>query len=606
MEGAPSLQRHGSSSNTSRTGKHEHQQDASTLDSRVRSPSLSDVAARRGLEAPSPLVGLGHHNHARTTPTPGTIITPASQPPSTAASGRASPAQTASNRSVRHLSSTSLAGLPSARSPPLTSHSSSGSTYGVPQLKNLESYSARNVAAALEPTGSAQSRSTDDVWQTVCVRVLPLFNGEGIRGYVEDLNELVTTHVQRTFQRCQATGGRAALNPSTNLAALVTGLLTADLSELLRIGTTTLSEKLAPTTPLNGPSDEEFLSRLNVAWLFFWGNILPHLEGVFWVLRTDERLRAAVEGTQTPGSSSHANPILPPQIGSSFKADAARVDVRKLALIEFRDQLIHPHVDRLLDIFQDMRDHESKPTSGANTPARRSSRAPPQQRQQESGHQPNESFSSATTVTPTGSSSPPEWRDRATAGHSRASSVPRVYSAATMQAVGRRRQMIAMLASVQTQDERQAEIDILLRTIRLSSLHQQHDLVSVANANVNAFQTTTSTSRADLSTLNATTMTMGMTRNHSSSRQGIPGLLERTSSKTVSKAVAGAGGGEGTRRAVIDDDSDDQEDEDQSTFVNQARLAVARDQTPTGAGAGSEGVVDYGQTASTNDTIVAR
>ena len=26
-----------------------------------------------------------------------------------------------------------------------------------------------------------------DEWQTICVRVLPLFNGEGIKGYLEDV-----------------------------------------------------------------------------------------------------------------------------------------------------------------------------------------------------------------------------------------------------------------------------------------------------------------------------------------------------------------------------------------------------------------------------------
>lgn len=42
----------------------------------------------------------------------------------------------------------------------------------VPQLRALESYNARNVAAALDP--SLQTRQTDDVWQQVCIRVLPL------------------------------------------------------------------------------------------------------------------------------------------------------------------------------------------------------------------------------------------------------------------------------------------------------------------------------------------------------------------------------------------------------------------------------------------------
>jgi hypothetical protein len=30
-----------------------------------------------------------------------------------------------------------------------------------------------------------------DAWQTLCVRVLPLFNGEGVQGSIEDLNDLL-------------------------------------------------------------------------------------------------------------------------------------------------------------------------------------------------------------------------------------------------------------------------------------------------------------------------------------------------------------------------------------------------------------------------------
>jgi hypothetical protein len=43
----------------------------------------------------------------------------------------------------------------------------------VPTLKTLDSYNARNVAAALDQ-GVDQGRMIDDVWQSVCVRVLPL------------------------------------------------------------------------------------------------------------------------------------------------------------------------------------------------------------------------------------------------------------------------------------------------------------------------------------------------------------------------------------------------------------------------------------------------
>ena len=85
-------------------------------------------------------------------------------------SGRASPALSiGSRRSARTNSQRGASRMP----PPLASTISSGpSSYVHPTLKNLDSYSSRTVAAALEP--GAEARQVDDVWQAVCLRVLPL------------------------------------------------------------------------------------------------------------------------------------------------------------------------------------------------------------------------------------------------------------------------------------------------------------------------------------------------------------------------------------------------------------------------------------------------
>jgi len=37
----------------------------------------------------------------------------------------------------------------------------------------------------------SQGHSTEDVWQALCIKVLTLFNGQGLTGAIEDLNELV-------------------------------------------------------------------------------------------------------------------------------------------------------------------------------------------------------------------------------------------------------------------------------------------------------------------------------------------------------------------------------------------------------------------------------
>ncbi|GAA5897456.1 HbrB domain-containing protein [Sporobolomyces salmoneus] len=244
-----------------------------------------------------------------------------------------------------------------------------GGSLGVPTLKTLDSYNARNVAAALDQ-GMDQGRMIDDVWQSVCVKVLPLFNGEGIRGFVEDLNDLVLTHVQRTFARAASTTTNrpryhSTKNPSLDLSSLVTGLLIADLTDLVRIGCSTLSTKLSPPTsmgnPPNSPSpiptiltDQKLVERLNEIWLFFYTGILPQLEAVFWVLRCDDRLRAAVGGTGMERNEERTR-----------ARGEGRIDVRRIALIEFRDGILHPEMDRLTGIFEKL--YENQENLGEST-----------------------------------------------------------------------------------------------------------------------------------------------------------------------------------------------------------------------------------------------
>lgn len=87
-------------------------------------------------------------------------------------SGRSSPASLRSAGPIATPStSTSTFGGP--RSFRAATSPSQGSTLGAsPVLKGLDSYNSRNVAAALE--GGGTERQLDDVWQSVCVRVLPL------------------------------------------------------------------------------------------------------------------------------------------------------------------------------------------------------------------------------------------------------------------------------------------------------------------------------------------------------------------------------------------------------------------------------------------------
>lgn len=307
----------------------------------------------------------------------------------------------------------------------------------------------------------------------------------------------------------------------------MTGLITADLTDLIRIGLVTLANKLSPAN-LTGPiSDERLLARLNEIWLFFFTGVLPHLEGVFWVLRSDDRLRAAVgesEAGRTTGSDTSGLPY-----GAQGFADT-RIDVRRIALIEFRDCIVHPEMDRLVHIFASYDPYASssrarrrtsgfesqpstRPPSVSHNYSEASSSHPSfpnpvqrspqhstfplgpldlsQQRQQPSPSRlsPNPEHTASFEPRSPGlrsASGGSQFRiPRRTASHGSTSAFPRpsesshagdsgpgrgddmlASSPAEAQALARRRQMIAILASLLTSDDRQAEMDHLVRLLR--------------------------------------------------------------------------------------------------------------------------------------------
>ena len=56
-------------------------------------------------------------------------------------------------------------------------------------MDKLESRTENRMEAKGGELGSvgAVGFGGNDEWQIICVRVLPLFNGEGVKGYIEDV-----------------------------------------------------------------------------------------------------------------------------------------------------------------------------------------------------------------------------------------------------------------------------------------------------------------------------------------------------------------------------------------------------------------------------------
>ncbi|ORX49168.1 HbrB-domain-containing protein [Hesseltinella vesiculosa] len=161
------------------------------------------------------------------------------------------------------------------------------------------SFSALSFQANPSTTSfsTMSANATSDLWHTFCVRVLPLFNGEGVQGTIEELNELL--------RRC--------------LTDPILPQLQQDIVSLLHDGMFTLNAKMF------GVTDEKLLDRLVEQWSFFFTYALPYFEAVFLPLRTDVHYRSQDE--------------------------AETWNVRTIALQSFRDNVILMQIKRLEDVF---------------------------------------------------------------------------------------------------------------------------------------------------------------------------------------------------------------------------------------------------------------
>ncbi|KAF9911246.1 hypothetical protein EC991_004470 [Linnemannia zychae] len=197
----------------------------------------------------------------------------------------------------------------------------------------------------------SQGHATEDVWQALCIKVLTLFNGQGLTGAIEDLNELV--------RRCLTT--RNAF------------MLCDEINELLKNGMLTLNAKLGDVP------DEKLVSRLVEVWSFFFGTVLPYFEGVFLPLQIElktyhaKKMTRKVHVVASSAASFHSGNNSMMDIGGGgggglvgvsprsglvdpdrHHDDSEPENVRTMALAAFRDLVILPMVDRLGEVFANL------------------------------------------------------------------------------------------------------------------------------------------------------------------------------------------------------------------------------------------------------------
>ena len=212
-----------------------------------------------------------------------------------------------------------------------------GTTYTNDSTSAFTPY-ATEMKATLAGFG-LNNMTPDDAWDFLKAKVLAIFEGEDVRIAVEDLNRLVSIHVQRCVQR---------RDPS---------IVVGDIEDLMRTGFLSLNHTLRSVT------DERLVPHLVSMWLQVFGTILPFMQAVFLPLDQEFKGRGAVLTSpkmaaefwgSLPNAESGSKFSSSPAAGDGSDADVAageELEVRRMLLIIFRDIVVLPRFDLLKTTF---------------------------------------------------------------------------------------------------------------------------------------------------------------------------------------------------------------------------------------------------------------
>ncbi|MCJ1384608.1 hypothetical protein MMC17_007726 [Xylographa soralifera] len=195
-------------------------------------------------------------------------------------------------------SSTSNASMSGA---PLTSHGGD-LAYG-----NLQGFGLSNM-------------TPEDAWDFLKAKLLIIFEGEELRMPIEDLNRLVSVHIQRCAVK------RAPM------------VITEDLRDLLQTGFLSLEQTL------RGIPDERLVPHLVDMWIFVFGTILPYMQAVFLPLDLEFKGHGTIMTSREAAEFWGFTP-------DPTEAFENALDVRRIVLLSYRDNVILPRHDALKAIF---------------------------------------------------------------------------------------------------------------------------------------------------------------------------------------------------------------------------------------------------------------
>lgn len=199
--------------------------------------------------------------------------------------------------------------------------------------------SANNGSYFHEPLDPAKygmnGMAFDDAWPYLKAKLLVIFEGEDLRLPVEDLNRVVTMHIQYCIQRRSA------------------HILVDDLRDLLTTGFASLDHALRMT------SEDRMIPALVELWVITFTNILPYLQAVFLPLDLEFSgvgpLLSAEQARECCSSAAAAGSTSSTLEGSNSQARVSpasnMLDVRQMVLRAYRDTLILPRYEKLKTIF---------------------------------------------------------------------------------------------------------------------------------------------------------------------------------------------------------------------------------------------------------------
>ena len=337
-------------------------------------------------------------------------------------------------------------------------------------------------------TFGLQNMTSDDAWDFLKAKILVIFEGEDVRVAVEDLNKLVTIHVQRCVQRNQ---------PST---------IIDDLDDLFRTGFLSLNHSIRSVP------DDRLVPHLVSIWITVFQKVLPFMQAVFFPLDQEFKGRGVVLTSLATAADFWG--VLPgsgPSPMSSAETDTAQessvsagneLESRRMLLISFRDTVILSRYDSLKAIFSrlsldsinahmssSVNMSESSTSSFSDRPY--SNLQSQSQSQFQQGLDPTlSSFNSqSSTLLGATSSNTSTNRSRATSSTSTSNSNPAqdiafqslalspptarpsdTPVAHVTNTVGRMLQCLCVLASVQSGDDAQAKMEDLAKELKLNWL----------------------------------------------------------------------------------------------------------------------------------------